>query len=62
LRERDHIHLQTYIGKVKAHTTIIVNDTSDTTPRIVVDNEITPDIIFDESDPNMAQNTKTSQI
>ena len=45
--------VKTHIGEVKSHTDIGYNEAADKAPRVVVDGEATPNIIFDEADPSV---------
>jgi ribonuclease HI len=51
LKERDSKQTKTHIGKVKSHTDVEYNETTDKAARSVVEGETTPDIIFAEADP-----------
>ena len=43
--------MKTHKWKVKSHTDVEYNETADTTVRVVVDGEHTPDITFKDADP-----------
>jgi hypothetical protein len=51
LKDRDRKQLKTHIGKVKSHTDVEYNETTDKAVRAVVDGENSPDITFEDADP-----------